>query len=153
MSPREAQVLVHLLEGSQIPEIGERLFITSSTVQDHIKSLLHKTGSKNRSHMIAQVLGWGASEDGEAAPPKRRGVTDQTTAPTDETRAAPRRVVPLGRTLVWLSIASASAALTFLVLRVTLRPRPPGDETTDRIQALIHEANQLIKTLDEKKTT
>jgi DNA-binding CsgD family transcriptional regulator len=59
MSPREAQVLVHLLEGSQIPEIGERLFITSSTVQDHIKSLLHKTGSKNRSHMIAQVLGWG----------------------------------------------------------------------------------------------
>jgi DNA-binding CsgD family transcriptional regulator len=59
LSPREAQVLVHLLEGSQIPEIGERLFITSSTVQDHIKSLLHKTGSKNRSHMIAQVLGWG----------------------------------------------------------------------------------------------
>ncbi len=59
MSPREAQVLVLLLEGSQIPEIGERLFITSSTVQDHIKSLLHKTGSKNRSHMIAQVLGWG----------------------------------------------------------------------------------------------
>ena len=59
MSPREAQVLVHLLEGSQIPEIGEHLYIASSTVQDHIKSLLSKTGSKNRSHMIAQVLGWG----------------------------------------------------------------------------------------------
>ncbi len=60
MSPREAQVLALVLDGAQIPEIGERLFITSSTVQDHIKSLLHKTGSKNRSHMIAQVLGWGA---------------------------------------------------------------------------------------------
>ncbi len=60
MSPREAQVLALVLDGAQIPEIGERLFIASSTVQDHIKSLLHKTGAKNRSHMIAQVLGWRA---------------------------------------------------------------------------------------------
>jgi DNA-binding CsgD family transcriptional regulator len=60
MSPREAQVLALVLDGAQLPEIGERLFITASTVQDHIKSLLHKTGAKNRSHMIAQVLGWRA---------------------------------------------------------------------------------------------
>jgi hypothetical protein len=81
-------------------------------------------------------------------------VTDQTTAPsTDGPLERRRSGFPLGRTLVWLSIASASAALTFLVLRVSLKPRPPGDETTDRIQALIHEANQLIKTLDEKKPT
>jgi len=59
MSPREAQVLVLLLDGAQIPEIGRRLFITPSTVQDHIKSLLHKTSSQNRSQMIAKVLGWG----------------------------------------------------------------------------------------------
>jgi DNA-binding CsgD family transcriptional regulator len=61
MSPREAQVLALLLDGAQIPEVGERLAITPSTVQDHIKSLLHKTASKNRSQMIAKVLGWGRS--------------------------------------------------------------------------------------------
>lgn len=61
MSPREAQVLALLLDGAQIPEVGQRLSITGSTVQDHIKSLLHKTGSKNRSQMIAKVLGWGRS--------------------------------------------------------------------------------------------
>jgi DNA-binding CsgD family transcriptional regulator len=59
MSPREAQVLALLLDGAQIPEVGERLAITPSTVQDHIKSLLRKTGAKNRSQMIAKVLGWG----------------------------------------------------------------------------------------------
>jgi DNA-binding CsgD family transcriptional regulator len=59
MSPREAQVLALLLDGRQIPEVGERLSITPSTVQDHIKSLLHKTSSTNRSQMIAKVLGWG----------------------------------------------------------------------------------------------
>ena len=58
LSPREAQVLVLLLDGAQIPEIAERLFITPSTVQDHIKGLLHKTSSQNRSQMIAKVLGW-----------------------------------------------------------------------------------------------
>ena len=61
MSPREAQVLALLLDGAQIPEVGERLSIAPSTVQDHIKSLLHKTSSTNRSQMIAKVLGWGRS--------------------------------------------------------------------------------------------
>ncbi|GAC1572952.1 MAG: hypothetical protein NVS3B7_03890 [Candidatus Elarobacter sp.] len=59
----------------------------------------------------------------------------------------------MGRTLVWLGIASASAALTFFVLRATMRRPQPSDETTERIQALIDEANRLIKTLDEKKST
>jgi DNA-binding CsgD family transcriptional regulator len=59
MSPREAQVLALLLDGARIPQIGARLFVTPSTVQDHIKSLLHKTSSQNRSQMIAKILGWG----------------------------------------------------------------------------------------------
>jgi hypothetical protein len=81
-------------------------------------------------------------------------VTDQTSAPsTDSAAAQPSgRSFPIGRTLAWLGIAGASAALTFLVLRATVLNRPvPSDETTDRIQALIDEANRLIKTLDEKK--
>jgi hypothetical protein len=81
-------------------------------------------------------------------------VTDSTTAPSAETNGKPARAgVPLGRTLVWLGIAGASATLTYFVLRATLlrRGTVPGDETTERIQALIDEANHLIKTLDEKK--
>jgi hypothetical protein len=81
-------------------------------------------------------------------------VTDQSTARSTENTAPQQRSgVPLGRTLVWLGIAGASAALTFFVLRASMRRPQPGDETTERVQALIEEANRLIKTLDEKKTT
>ena len=82
-------------------------------------------------------------------------MTQETSALSSENDAAePRRAFPVRRTLVWLGIAGiagASAALTFFVLRETLRREPPSDETTARIQDLIDEANRLIKTLDEKK--
>lgn len=58
ISPREVQVLALLLDGAQLNEIAARLHITSSTVQDHIKSLLEKTDTENRSEMIAKILGW-----------------------------------------------------------------------------------------------
>jgi DNA-binding CsgD family transcriptional regulator len=58
ISPREVQVLALLLDGAHLDEVAERLHIASSTVQDHIKSLLEKTGTKNRSEMIAKILGW-----------------------------------------------------------------------------------------------
>ncbi len=58
ISPREVQVLALLLDGAQLDGIAERLHIANSTVQDHIKSLLLKTGTENRSEMIAKILGW-----------------------------------------------------------------------------------------------
>jgi DNA-binding CsgD family transcriptional regulator len=58
ISPREVQVLALLLDGSHLDQISDRLHITSSTVQDHIKSMLDKTESRNRSELIARVLGW-----------------------------------------------------------------------------------------------
>jgi len=58
ISPREVQVLALLLDGLRLNEIAEQLHIASSTVQDHIKSLLQKTGTENRSEMIGKVLGW-----------------------------------------------------------------------------------------------
>ena len=58
ISPREVQVLALLLDGNHLDQIAKRLFITSSTVQDHIKSMLDKTGSRNRSELIARVFGW-----------------------------------------------------------------------------------------------
>jgi DNA-binding CsgD family transcriptional regulator len=58
ISPREVQVLGLLLDGNHLDQIAVQLHITSSTVQDHIKSMLDKTGSGNRSELIARVLGW-----------------------------------------------------------------------------------------------
>ncbi len=58
ISPREVQVLALLLDGLHLSEIAERLHITSSTVQDHIRRLLDKTNSHNRSEMTARILGW-----------------------------------------------------------------------------------------------
>jgi DNA-binding CsgD family transcriptional regulator len=58
ISPRELQVLALLLDGRHLDEIGQLLHITSSTIQDHIKSMVSKTASRNRTELIAHVLGW-----------------------------------------------------------------------------------------------
>ncbi len=58
ISPRELEVLAMLMDGQHLDEIGQLLHITSSTVQDHIKSMVVKTGSRNRSELIAHMLGW-----------------------------------------------------------------------------------------------
>lgn len=79
-------------------------------------------------------------------------MTDQTTASSADNVPEVRGASPLGRTLVWLGIAGASAALTFFIVRASMRAgAAPSDETTERIQELIDEANRLIKALDEKK--
>ncbi|HMD01419.1 MAG TPA: helix-turn-helix transcriptional regulator [Candidatus Baltobacteraceae bacterium] len=58
ISPREVQVLALLLDGNHLDQIATRLHITSSTVQDHIRNMLEKTSSRNRSELISRVLGW-----------------------------------------------------------------------------------------------
>jgi len=67
ISPREVQVLALLLDGEHLDEIGARLYITSSTVQDHVRSMVEKIGSRNRSELIARVLGWEFSADSPPA--------------------------------------------------------------------------------------
>lgn len=54
------------------------------------------------------------------------------------------------KALVWIGIAGLGAALAFTVAR-TLVTRRPADPTSQRIQDLIDEANQLLKTLDEQR--
>lgn len=63
ISPREVQVLTLILDGRALNEIAEELHITSSTVQDHVESLLHRTETENRSGMIARILGWETSRE------------------------------------------------------------------------------------------
>lgn len=56
LSPRELQTLALMLPGATLNEIADQMQITSSTVQDHIKSMLDKTGSRNRSELVAKLL-------------------------------------------------------------------------------------------------
>lgn len=58
------------------------------------------------------------------------------------------------RTLLWIGAAGLTAALTFTIVRaVMLHRRPQPDDTSRRIQQLIDEANQLLKTLDEQRNS
>lgn len=66
ISPRELEVLALLLDGAKVEEIAQKLHITSSTILHHIKSMVDKTDSRNRTELIARVLGW------ENAPAARR---------------------------------------------------------------------------------
>jgi hypothetical protein len=54
------------------------------------------------------------------------------------------------RTLVWIGVAGLSAALAFTLVRAFAARRPP-DPTSRRIQQLIDEANELLKTLDDQR--
>jgi hypothetical protein len=57
------------------------------------------------------------------------------------------------RTAIWTGAALgalATGAIAFFVVR-SLWKRRPADETSERIQSLIDEANRLIRTLEEKK--
>jgi len=71
---------------------------------------------------------------------KGNGVPPESKAARDAAR----------RTLFWLGVAGASVALTYVVIRAAMR-RPPADPTTQRIEALIDEANRLLRALEEQK--
>jgi DNA-binding CsgD family transcriptional regulator len=58
LSPRELDVLMLALEGKTASETAECLNIAISTASDHLNRLLSKTGARNKSNLIAKVLGW-----------------------------------------------------------------------------------------------
>jgi DNA-binding CsgD family transcriptional regulator len=58
LSARELDVLLLTLEGKTTAEIANFLGIATSTVRDYLDKLLMKTGARNKSALIALVLGW-----------------------------------------------------------------------------------------------
>lgn len=66
-----------------------------------------------------------------------------------EPEGAQRQAVD-GRVLVWAAVIAVSAAAAFVVARSLMGRREP-DPTSTRIQSLIDEANQLLRSLDEQK--
>jgi len=55
-------VLALIAQGMSGPEIGERLFISSSTVKTHVKSVLEKLGAPDRAAAVAEAMRRGLIE-------------------------------------------------------------------------------------------
>ena len=51
-SPRETEVLAHLVSGSRVPAISGDLHISQHTVRNHLKAMFRKAGVKNQSQLI-----------------------------------------------------------------------------------------------------
>ena len=54
LSPREKEVLHHLILGDRVSNIAEQLFISAHTVRNHLKSIYRKTGVRSQ----AEVIKW-----------------------------------------------------------------------------------------------
>lgn len=55
LSEREQQVLLLLLEGLNSRQIGERLFVHTTTIQTHRRNIQRKTGTHNLHHLLRHL--------------------------------------------------------------------------------------------------
>lgn len=62
LTEREREVLTLMLSGASNREIGEQLVISSSTVKNHVSSILSKLGTTSRTHAVALALEHGLVE-------------------------------------------------------------------------------------------
>jgi len=56
LTPREREVLALMVEGLNNPQIGERLFISVTTVRSHVSSIFSRLGVSNRAEAVALAL-------------------------------------------------------------------------------------------------
>jgi PAS domain S-box-containing protein len=56
LTDREREVVRAVAEGATTPEIAERLFISPTTVDTHVRKAMLRLGAKNRAHLIALAL-------------------------------------------------------------------------------------------------
>jgi len=56
-SPRETELVGHLMTGSDTRELGQRMFLSEHTVQDHLKSIFAKTSAHSRRTLLSRALG------------------------------------------------------------------------------------------------
>jgi DNA-binding CsgD family transcriptional regulator len=58
LTRRQTEVLVLVLGGASASDVARSLVISEYTAQGYVKSLLAKTGARNRAAMVAKVLNW-----------------------------------------------------------------------------------------------
>lgn len=56
VTPREREIATLIAQGRSNPEIADALVLSPYTVQDHIKSLLEKTGVSSRQELVARIF-------------------------------------------------------------------------------------------------
>jgi DNA-binding CsgD family transcriptional regulator len=57
LSPRETQLLHHLVTGADTRDLARHMFVSENTVQDHLKSIFTKTATRTRRTLLARALG------------------------------------------------------------------------------------------------
>ncbi len=65
ITTRESEVIRLLMAGHSVKEVAQTLCVEQCTIHDHIKNALAKTNARNRSHMIAMLLGYHADSKPE----------------------------------------------------------------------------------------
>jgi DNA-binding NarL/FixJ family response regulator len=55
LTKREVEILGYVAQGASNAEIAKQLFIARSTVADHIKSLMRKTKTSKRIHLLSKI--------------------------------------------------------------------------------------------------
>jgi len=63
LSEREAEILQLLMDNTRVPAIAEQLFISPSTVRNHLKAIYRKVGVSSQSELIELVRSLGRSEE------------------------------------------------------------------------------------------
>jgi DNA-binding CsgD family transcriptional regulator len=69
LSEREHEVLAHLMAGSRVPTIAEKLFISPNTVRNHLKAIYRKLDVSSQNELIERVRGLEDPADGGAGDP------------------------------------------------------------------------------------
>jgi DNA-binding CsgD family transcriptional regulator len=57
LTPRESEVLGHLITGADTREMAQQMFLSGHTVQDHLKSIFTKSGTRSRRALLSRVVG------------------------------------------------------------------------------------------------
>jgi DNA-binding NarL/FixJ family response regulator len=57
LSLREAELMSALTRGSDTRQLASEMYVSENTVQDHLKSIFVKTGTRNRRALLARALG------------------------------------------------------------------------------------------------
>jgi DNA-binding NarL/FixJ family response regulator len=62
LSERQSQVLDRLVSGDRVSTIARSLFVSESTVRNHLSAIYRKAGVHSQSELLARLMGEAALE-------------------------------------------------------------------------------------------